>query len=241
MHRQSHAFGIEAGQDITKVASRHREVDCLARLDPTSFHEICIGTEIINDLRHQPAPVDGIGRRQLYTLDGQLFIEGLVSKDLLDATLRIVEITTDSRNIDVAAFLRQHLQLLDPADTAFRIEYHDPNLRHIAEAFQCCLAGITGRSNEDQYIRCFPGLLQRCTHELRQQLQRHVLEGTRRAMPKLQHTDILENRDRCTHSGIKLVVPVGTLHTAFDFVCRIIRQKKSQDLFCPLLIGKILQ
>ena len=56
----------------------------------------------------------------------------------------------------------------------------------IAESFQRGLAGIAGGGGQDADSGVFAGLADRRGHQVRQQLQRHVLEGGRRSVPKFQ-------------------------------------------------------
>ncbi|MBQ5503035.1 MAG: hypothetical protein IIT82_10045, partial [Selenomonas sp.] len=79
-----------------------------------------------------------------------------------------------------SAFKDMALQLLDTADATLGIEYHDGNLRYVLKTFQRRFAGITGRGYKNQHLGFFPGLLEGRTHQLRQQLQSHILESARR-------------------------------------------------------------
>ena len=171
VHRQAHALRVEAREDVAEVARRHGEVDGLARLDRAGREEVGVGAEVVDDLRHEAAPVDGVGRREADALLGERFIECLVAEDLLDAALCVVKVARDGRDVDVLPLLREHLQLLDAADAALRVEDHDADLRHIAEALERCLARVTRGRDENQHLILLARLLERRAHELRQELQ----------------------------------------------------------------------
>ena len=86
----------------------------------------------------------------------------------------------------VAATGGHHLQILRTADAALRIEHAAAGTRYIEEAFQRSLAGIAAGRDQNKYLARLAVLLAAQDEQIRQKLQRHVLEGERRSMPELQ-------------------------------------------------------
>ena len=60
--RQAHPLRIPGGQDIAKIAGWYRKIDLLSGGDLLLFEEIEISPEIIDNLRQEAAPIDGVGR-----------------------------------------------------------------------------------------------------------------------------------------------------------------------------------
>jgi len=86
----------------------------------------------------------------------------------------------------VAAAGGHHLQALRLGDAAIRIEHAAACARHIQESFQRSLARVAAGGHEDEHLALLAMLFAAHGQQIRQQLQRHILEGQRRAVPKLQ-------------------------------------------------------
>ena len=167
----------------------------------------------------------------------QLLLRRGVAEDLLYAALRIVKVAAHGDHLNIPSFLRHHLETLHGADAAVRIEYHHPNAGCIRKSFECRLPRIAGGRNEDEDRIARAHFLTRRAHELRQELERHILERARRSVPKLEHR---ETADRTHGRPARIVkrVPIGAPHTFCQLFLRIIREKGAQDANCALLIGE---
>ena len=137
--------------------------------------------------------------------------------------------------------LREHLQLLDAADAALRVEDHDADLRHIAEALERCLARVTRGRDENQHLILLARLLERHAHELRQELQRHVLEGTRRAVPELEDALVAHRLDGRALCRIEAAASIGARDAARKLLCRVVRQEEPEHFLGALLIRQGLE
>src|SRR5699024_7745401 len=60
-HGQAHLLCVPAGQDVAEVAGGHAEVRLLPRLERAGTHQLAVSVEVVDDLGHKAAPVDGIG------------------------------------------------------------------------------------------------------------------------------------------------------------------------------------
>ena len=57
----AHLLGIPAGQDVAKVAGGDGDVHGLTGFERALLDELGISAHVVDDLRHQAAPVDGVG------------------------------------------------------------------------------------------------------------------------------------------------------------------------------------
>ena len=55
---QSHLPGVISRQDIAEVAGGHHDVHRFAQSQTARLQQIAVGRDIVNNLRHQAAPVD---------------------------------------------------------------------------------------------------------------------------------------------------------------------------------------
>ena len=115
-----------------------------------------------------------------------LLIERLVPEEGLDLTLGIIEVAGNADYIGVVTLLSQHLQFLDMADAALRIEDHNLSAGHIRKAGHGRLTGIAGCGSQDDDFLVRALFLSRSGHEIRQDGQGHILEGDGLAMEELQ-------------------------------------------------------
>ena len=107
-------------------------------------HHLIIAGEIVNNLRGEATPVDGVGRRKAETRGFQPGVYGVIAEDLLDPVLGVVKIPPDRANPYVFSPLRDHLQALNPAHPFVGIKDENPHPRNIGESFQGRFAGIPG-------------------------------------------------------------------------------------------------
>ena len=111
--------------------------------------EFEVAGEVIDDLRDEPPPVNRVCGAELDSQLIEFFTDCLIAEDFLNAVLRVVEISSDRRDVDIGAGLRDHLQSLNLAYAAVGIKDHDFSLRHVRETRQSRLARVTGGRHED--------------------------------------------------------------------------------------------
>ena len=237
LDRQTEHLRVIAGEDVTEVAGRHAELDFVARVDDLTFEQLRVRGEIVDDLRHQTAHVDGVGRREhnirpIVDTLGEL----MVAEDTLDGTLCVVEIAAHRAHVHVRARLRGHLQLLDLADLAFRVEHGDARARHVGEPGQRGLARVArgGREDHDFLVRIAGRGGMR--HKTGKNLQSDVLERGRRAVEQFEDVIVAQGLERCDRR-IRPLFAVGVAHTLRQLVIGEIRQQRAQHLLGDLLVG----
>ena len=111
--------------------------------------EFKIAGKIISDLRDKPPPVNRVRGTEFDAEFFEFVADFFVAENFFYAGLRVVKISSDRRDVYIAADLRDHLQSLNFADAAVGIENHDFSLRHVRETGQRRLAGVTGSRHED--------------------------------------------------------------------------------------------
>ena len=163
-----------------------------------------------------------------------------IAEDLLHAALCIVKVAAHRHDGDIRALLRHHLEALHGTDTAVGVEHHDAGALGIRKALERRLARIARGCNEDEDRVLLPRLCARCTHQLRQELQRHVLERARRAVPQLEHLEIADRTHGRTPHIVKRM-PIGAADAALQLLLRIVRQIEAKDAHGALLIGEIAE
>ena len=227
-HRQAHLLCIVARQNITKIARRHTEVHLVTKAHLPCLEQLGVGGKVVNDLRHQTAPVDGVCTGQADVPLCQLGSNGRVAKDLLHAGLGIIEVAAHSVDRHIFAFLGHHLQALDLTGAARGEEHRDLHTRDIMVAIQRSLAGIAAGRHQDQ---CFLGAVKifLCLHQqLRHQLQGVILEGAGRAVPQFQRVHLIRNRGQITRLSVKGRA-IGGLGGLLQELLRIIGQILPHD------------
>ena len=100
--RQPHVACQVTGEDVTKVTGRHRERD--GALRPAQLQR-CM--EVVNDLGHDPRPVDRVNRHQ-----ARAFQEALIGKTGFDHFLAVIEVTFNGDVVNVVAEECRHLTTL---------------------------------------------------------------------------------------------------------------------------------
>ena len=146
---------------------RDAEVDLGARFDLVGLDELAVGVEVVDDLGHEAADVDRVGRGELHAFVGELLPE-VRGEDLLDGALHVVEVALDGGDRNVAALLGRHLQVLDVAHLAVRKTVM-PMPGHVHEARKGGLARVARGRRRDHDAAA--GVLERGAHELRQHLR----------------------------------------------------------------------
>ena len=189
-------LGVPSGQDVAEVARGNAHVDGASGFDLARRHEFGIAGDVIDHLRQQPPPVDGVGAgKGDAVLVQQLLGELLVGKGVLDAGLAVVEIAAHGPHLHVVSGGGDHLLALDVAHAAIGEQHPDGNAVYALETLQGGLAGVAGGGHEDHELVIERSLLAQLLgagrEEVGQALQGHVLEGTRRPVPQLQDVGAL--------------------------------------------------
>ena len=192
-HRQAHTLGVVACQNVAEVAGGNAEVHRFAPSYGALFRQAEIGVEVIDDLRHQSAPVDGVctGQADAPLFQGRRHVG--IGKDLLDAGLGIVKVAVHRIDMDVIALLGGHLQVLDLTGSGIGIEHRD------LDAFQACitrqsrLAGIPRGCHQNPGSLGAVQVLLALKQQLGHQLQSVVLEGAGGTVPQLQRIQAVAN------------------------------------------------
>ena len=146
--RKPHALCVIPCQHVSEVSGRHAEVDPFPLGDRALPAQRLVGFKIINDLRHQPSDIDGIGAGKEDALLGKdLSCTG--GENLLYPGLGIVEIAPDAADRHIFSLLGDHLQPLDVADLALGVKYGDSDILHILKAVESSLARIAAGGCDD--------------------------------------------------------------------------------------------
>ncbi len=102
--------------------------------------------------------------------------------------LAVVEGAVDGERVHIVGGRRRHHPLLHVGDAALREQYDEVDLAAVAERFDRGAAGVAGGRDHDG--AAFAARGQRMIHQPRQELHRHVLEGERRAVKKLEREGV---------------------------------------------------
>ena len=160
-----------------------------------------------------------------------------IGKQLFHAGLGVVEIPADRAYRDVFALLGGHLQLLHRAYAVLRIKHQDLGMRRILKAFERRLAGIAGGRHQYDDIPSAGGLRGRHPHQVRQDLQRHILERAGRAVPQLQDVHPFpELMQRCDRLAAEPFGRIGARRTVGDLLRGKVAQKQRENPFGALRI-----
>ena len=191
---QSHLLGEAAGENVAEIPRRNGDVDLFAHFDLSFVHEVAVCRDIVDDLRDEPTPVDGVGGGEEESVFIRALGEVCVRKDRLDAVLRVVEIAADCHDVHVIAAGRLHLPLLHQAHAVHRIEHGDLHAVDVLVAFKSRLSGVAAGCDEDVCDPSFPGHDEGAGEQTGHDLERHVLERGGRSVPELQRVDAVVQR-----------------------------------------------
>ena len=92
MNGQTHFFGVISRQNISEIPCGHNDIDGFAFGDFAVPAQSGIGFEIINDLREQTTPVNGVGRRKTVAFFIESGVELGIAENLFHAALTVIEI-----------------------------------------------------------------------------------------------------------------------------------------------------
>ena len=133
----------------------------------------------------------------------------------------------DGDDLNVCALLRCHLELLHRGNAVYRIVDHDLGARNIVEAVERGLAGVTRGRDQNARGAALAGLAQGRGQQVRQHLERHILERAGRAVPQLEQVLALgELHDRSGVRAAELLVSVSLRCE----VRQLLRRKVGQEL-----------
>ena len=175
-HRQPHLHGIPSCKNIPEVPCRHSKIQCLSVFDFAHAYRLQICPEIIYNLRHQSADVDGVRRRKLESLRRQLLLQRLIRENALYRRLRIIKVPLDANHAGIRALLCIHLQLLHGANPILWEEYHNSCTLHVCKALQCRLACIAACRSQNHNLLIQTVLFRRRFHQIGQYGKCHILK-----------------------------------------------------------------
>ncbi|KAG0161948.1 hypothetical protein DFQ30_004760 [Apophysomyces sp. BC1015] len=141
-----------------------------------------VASEIVDDLRDDPCPVDRIDRADLV-----LRLEGVVVRHRLDDVLAIVEHPFERHIEDVRILQAEHLRGLERAHFAVRRQHEHAHAALAAHRVFGSTAGVAGRRAKDIQLLAMRG--KRVLEQVAEPLHRHVLERERRAVGQLQQRE----------------------------------------------------
>ncbi|MNO90249.1 hypothetical protein D3C76_817560 [compost metagenome] len=186
--RQAHVARQVAGEDVAEVAGRYRERHRTRRTAQLQGR-----VEVVDDLGHDPRPVDRVDRNQAGALE-----ERLVGEAGLDHFLAVVEVAFDGDVVDVVAEDRGHLPALHFRHALVRVQDEDVDVVATAATFDGGGTGVTAGGADDHHALVALG--QHVVEQATEQLQGEVLERQGRAVEQLQHplvaVQLTQRRDR---------------------------------------------
>ena len=177
--RKSHLLGDPARVRIAEVAARHREDDLLAH----AFDGPQIAVEVVDDLRHDASPEDGVDRAEAVGLRVLAILEDR-AHDVLAFVERAVDLDVD----DVRILIGIKLRRLELAHAVLRGKHDDLDVLVPAERGLGRSPHVARRGAEQ---RARAPLGERRVEEPRHELQGNVVEGKRRTVRKLEQADLV--------------------------------------------------
>ena len=237
-YRQTGLARVIRRQNVAEVARRHAEIHLVARLDRARFQQIGVGGKIIHHLRHEAAEIDGVRGGKHAPLRGHRFGKDVIREDALHAGLRIVKVAVHGNHMGVRAAGRDHLQALRLTHALARVKHAATRPRHVEEALQRGLAGVAAGRHEDEDFAGFAVLLRAERQQMRQKLERHILEGERRPVPKLQRVRPIADGAHRRDVRVVKARAVSPGNGVFQLVRREIGQEFLQNRQRPRLIIK---
>ena len=165
-----HLFGIIGRENVAEVAGGHAHIDGIPFLDPALLQQIAVGGDVVDDLRQDTAPVDGVGGGEKEPPPRQGIPQGRIGKEPFHPCLGVVKIAYHGTDAHVVSLLSLHLKLLDIGDAVLGIEHQDTGLIHVLEALQRGFAGVAGGGHQDAHCLLLLIFHQRGGKEMRQHL-----------------------------------------------------------------------
>ena len=233
--RKAHPLCVIGSQNVAKVAGGHHEVDRIAGSNRAVCHESCIGKYIVNNLRCQAPDIDRVGRGELHAVRRHFLDKRLIGEQVLDACLRVVEVSVDTDDSCVGPDRRHHLSLLDGGYAVLGIKDHDLGALNARKASQRRLAGVAACRRQDHNLLAGSVLGCRRRHQIGQNRERHILKRDRGSVEQLQVPGVSGFLKRYDLTCIKLAV-IGAVDTSLELLLRIIRKKKAHDCVRDALV-----
>ncbi len=151
--------------------------------------------EVVNDLGHDPRPVDRVHRHQT-----RAFEEALVGEAVLDHFPAVIEVAFDGDVVDVLAEDRRHLPTLHFRYTLMRVQDEDVDVFAVLAAFDGRRTGVTRGGTDNHHA--LAALFQHVIEQATEQLQGEVLERRGRAVEQLKHPFITVQLTQWRHGAV---------------------------------------
>ena len=210
-NRHAHFLCVISSQNVAEVSGRNYNIQRISPVEFSLLCQSCIGRYIVNNLRNQTTPVDGVGTGEAHATFLQSICYCFAGENLLHTALTVIEVALYSANRNIAAFLGYHLAFLHSTNAFFRIEDHDLCTRNIFKAFQCSLSSIARSCNQNHNFLIQVQFLYSSCQEIRENLQGHILKCTGRAMPQFQHIGAFKQMcNFCNVLCFKILGIIGT-------------------------------
>ena len=175
VNRQPHTMRQIAGIDISKVARGDRKIN--GAVGPSNRK---CGVKVINDLSHDPSPIDRVNCDE----GASLRQEGFGNKTGLNQCLTIIKVTPNSEVVNVIARHRCHLSPLHIRYPAIRVKNKNIHVVAVATTLDRSATGVAGRGAHDHHLFVPPG--QNVIEQPAQQLQGKILKRQRWPMEQFQ-------------------------------------------------------
>ncbi len=204
------------GVDVAEVAGGHHEGDVTAA-------ERGLRREVIDHLRHDARPVDGVDGGEPHPV-----AEGVVVEQRLHDRLAVVECAVDSDRMHIRLGCAGHHAPLHVGHAARGEQHHEIGAVAAAEGLDRRTAGVAGGGDENGHPLAAGA--EHVVHEAGEELHGHVLEGERGAMEKLEqmlvrrklherrHARVIEGAVALAQDALELVVGNGTGDERLDHV-----------------------
>ena len=144
VNRQSHHARHMAGTNIAKITRRHGKADFL--LVGTSGLKITC--EVVNHLRHQARPVNGVNRANFVVA-----FKYQVIGDCFNNVLAVIEHSINGDVVNVFILQAEHLSLLEWAHASVGAQHKDANALFAPHGIFSSAAGVaTGSAQNIQFF-----------------------------------------------------------------------------------------
>ena len=187
---QAHLFGNKTGIYVAEISSWHGKADGLLRGAQRGRRG-----KVIDHLRHHPAPIDRVDRRQPDCAG-----KGLMSKHIFDHRLAVIETTIDRYCMAIFSANSCHLASLEIGYLA--IGEHEKCVYAVTgfERFQCCTTCVARRRpNNCESLFAFA---QNVIHEARKYLHGYVFEGQGRSVKQLEKPIVWSHLHQRSYGGM---------------------------------------